>query len=246
MLRLIHLLLFLCCFFSAAPASADAPYETFNVKYREIAPSVLRDTTGVVTINADFSWENGYSVKDVELKAYDKVVGSFVASEAISLQKQTLALSSFGYSGIGSYRFPMTEEEGDYCRIVIDPKSDRRIWINTQIQAKGLENGVDKTHFDGLKNLVAVDLFVFTDSGKKKLYAEPNRESSFVVVDSKKHEFLLAAEVKNGFVRLVSEEAITLQSKDGKENSTPRTLGWARIRDNEGLLTLWIVGGPNC
>lgn len=246
MLRLFHLLLILCCFLQVSPVSADAPYETFNVKYREIAPSVLRDTIGVVTINADFSWENGYSVKDVELKAYDKVAGSFVASEVISLQKQTVALSSFGYSGIGSYRFPMTKEEGDYCRIVIDPKSDRRIWINNQMQAKGLENGLEKTHFDDLKNLVAVDLFVFTDSGKKKLYAEPSRESSFVVIDSKKHAFLLVAEVKNGFVRLVSEEAITLQSEDGKAPTTPQTLGWARIRDNEGLLTLWIVGGPNC
>jgi len=246
MLRFFHLLLILCCFLQISPVSADAPYETFNVKYREIAPSVLRDTTGIVTVNADFSWENGYSVKDVELRIYDKIADKFVASGVISLQKQTVALSSFGYSGIGSYRFPMTEEEGDYCRIVIDPKSDRRVWINNQMQAKGLENGVEKMHFDALKNLVAVDLFVFTDSGKKKLYAEPSRESSFVVIDSKKHAFLLAAEVKNGFVRLVSEEAITVEPEDGKESPAPQTLGWARIRDNEGLLTLWIVGGPNC
>jgi len=220
-------------------AFADAAYESYNVKYRDIARTVLRDTAGVLTINARWGWEPEYHVEDLQIAVYEKASDGFKTSKAISLLKETRWLTSYGYSGTGSFRFPLIEESGNYCQIVTDPQADRRIWINREELARNLENGVEIKLFDSLDNFVNVDLFFFTDSKKKKIYSEPVKDSSYKVVDEKTWPALSAAETRNGFVRLTITESN--EDSDPEKPLERKTVGWARIRDNEGLLTVWLI-----
>ncbi|MBU1109039.1 MAG: hypothetical protein KKB51_20335 [Candidatus Riflebacteria bacterium] len=218
---------------------ADSPVEKYNFTLKDIIPSVMRDTIGVITINANFGWEPDYHVDDVEIPLCENASGSFTDAGNISLQKDTRALTSYGYGGTGSFRYPVTECTGDYCRIIIDPQTDKRVWIDKKKLAKNIENGFELTLFDSMEN-VGVDLFFFTNSKKKKIYSEPAKNSSFVVIAESTYPALEAAETKNGFVRLV------ISDSNSESNSLKKTIGWARIRDNEGLISIWITDLDEC
>lgn len=232
-------LLGLFMLFFAAAIFADSPFENYQTAYKDIKPSVMRDTIGVLTINANWGWEPEFHVDDVQIPLCEKNIASFTDSGTISLQKNTAWLTSYGYSGIGSYRFPLIADTDNHCCIVVDPKGDKRIWINKKKLSESLENGFELQLFDSLKN-AQVDLFYFTDSKKKKLYNSPAKDSTFTVIDEKTHPVLIAAETKNGFVRLV------VPNDDPESQAEPKSVGWARIRDNEGLMTIWLIVSDQC
>lgn len=220
-------------------AFADSPYEEFHAAYGEIASAALHDTIGVLTINATWSWEPSYHVDDLQIPLGEKTHVGLVPGGRISLQNETRSLSSYGYSGTGSFRYPITEISGEYCRIIIDAKADRRVWVNSRMLGAMLENGVQICLFDAMKD-VQVDIFVFTSSRKKKIYDQPAKDSKYRIIDDKTWPALEAAETKDGFVRLVVREG------EPGENQVKKTIGWARIRDNEGFLSLWIVSVDEC
>lgn len=239
-MRLKSLLLFCSVFIlTAFAAFADSPMEAYHFSCKEIKPAVLLDTIGVLTINASWSWEPTYHVDDVQIPLVEKNEALFISAGEISLQKDTRCLTSYGYAGTGSFRFPVTENSGDYCRIVIDPKEDRRVWIDRKKLAGALANGLEFCLFESLQD-VKVDLFFFTSSRKKKIYNEPVKNSASRVIDDKAYPVLEAAETKNGFVRLVVFEG------DPGVNTEKKTVGWARIRDNDGLLSIWIIDCDEC
>lgn len=236
--KTILLLAFFMLIFTAA-IFADSPEEVYQTAYKDIKPSVMRDTIGVLTINANWGWEPAFHVDDVQIPLCEKNIASFTDNGTISLQKNTTCLTSYGYGGTGSFRFPLIADTDNHCCIVVDPKTDKRIWINKKKLSESLENGFELQLFASLKN-TQVDLFYFTDSKKKKLYVSPAKDSAFTVIDEKTHPVLIAAETKNGFVRLV------VPNEDPESQEEPKSVGWARIRDNEGLMTIWLIVSEGC
>jgi hypothetical protein len=217
-------------------AFADSPFEQFNCGYREIADTVRRDTIGVLTITASFSWEPEYHVEDLQLQTFATASASFQPSTVMSLLNKTTSISSYGYAGKGSFRFPVVAESGDFREIVIDPVSNLRVWIRpADLSAAGYP--VCSADFNNLHD-VKVDIFFFTDSQRKKIYEQPVKDSSYSIIDARKYPSLTAAETKNGFVRLI------LTKGSGKTGW--KEIGWARVRDNDGLLSIWIVDSDEC
>lgn len=223
----------------SAVAFADSPVENYNFTCSEIPATVLHDTIGVITINASWSWEPSYHVDDVQLQLCENTSDGFINSGTISLQKETRCLTSYGYSGIGSYRYPVIVDTDNYCCIIIDPKLDKRVWIDKKELAKTSENAYEVSLFDSLKN-VQVDLFFFTNSKKKKIYVNPSKDSPFTVIDEKTYGILEVAETKDGFVRLV------IFDSDPANKSGVKSVGWARVRDNDGLLSIWVIDADEC
>jgi hypothetical protein len=86
-----------------------------------------------------------------------------------------------------------------------------------------------------------VDIFRFIDKPERKLYKEPKDGSEYEVIKGEggftgKYWPLKIVDQKNGFVRIALVGGWG-DSGQGKETFEP--LGWIKVRDERGRLTIW-------
>ena len=82
-----------------------------------------------------------------------------------------------------------------------------------------------------------VDIFYFTKSGKRKLYKEPKKDADFIIIskNESRYSLLKIIEQKNGFIKLGS-----FHLDYATDKTTIEPIGWTRMRDNQGMLIIWI------
>jgi hypothetical protein len=143
---------------------------------------------------------------------------------------------------VENYRFPIVERQENYVRLVYDPVENLQAWINLQ------ELGGFHHNLLIIDTLVAkqssydfVDIFHFTQNGKRKVYQQPDQNAAFAVISKNARQFrwLKIIDQKAGFIQVGTIRYLNDQPKVDP-------IGWVRIRDDEKRLMLWIVSVDNC
>lgn len=143
---------------------------------------------------------------------------------------------------VENYRFPIIERQENYVCLVYDPVENLQVWINLH-DINGFSQ--DLLMIDSLaakqKSHGFVDVFHFTQNGRRKLYQQPDQNAAFTVISKNARQFrwLKIIDQKAGFVQVG-----TIRYLDDQPRVDP--VGWIRIRDDEKRLRLWIVAADNC
>lgn len=219
------------------PLFADGPYETYHVAIDDISKDVLKNSIGILTINAGIK-------KGMELKTFVRDEEQFTYVKNLKVRGETTPISNFGLrppidtSYISNYRYPIVGKVNHYLCIVYDPKRNIKAWVNKNAIEENF-SGVSVIIIDSLKTPSSffVDIFYFTKSGRRKLYQESKNDADFIVISKDEHKYSLLRiiEQKNGFVRI---GIAYVDYSAGQESIEP--IGWIRIRNNQGMLMIWV------
>ncbi len=225
------ILLFLSAFFPPI-ASGIGAREHYHIKHTQISSEVLKDTIGIITIVSR-------TKEPVYLRTYNYSGENFTESRKIHIFKNTVPLSHFGHPRrdkslfVENYRYPVVETNKDYLYIVTNPIKNTRAWVN--IKNIKSDYYVSLMMFDDITipNSFFIDVFCFISSPGRKVYTEPalNSDTFIIFGRQSKYSALAVIDQRNGFLKIASVIP-------GKSESEP--LGWVRIRDDSGMLTLWI------
>jgi len=230
----LNKILFFQLFFSIL-LFGDAPVEKYHVTYSSELKQILKETIGILTINSGVKGGR-------KIETYSKNDKDFKLSETLDVIKETTPVSNFGWQPILSdslvtnYRYPVTAENGDYLEIVYDAKKGSKTWVNTKELEKNFYLTIIMIDSISTPLNFWVDIFYFTNSGKRKVYEQPNRNSNFKIISKKEQKHLLEIiEQKGEFIKLGIVHYNYETSEDKIE-----PIGWVRTRDNEGMLMFWI------
>ena len=133
----------------------------------------------------------------------------------------------------GAFRYPIRAQYHQYVQVVYNPVTNAATWIN--VNELGIYHEVvlvDELH-TYRKNYIDI-FYLAPEVNTRKLYAKPstNAKSTEFTFD-KWNDFwaIMITEQENGFAKIVDVSNIT-QEKE---------LGWIKIRDEQGCLTLWLI-----
>ncbi|TET45518.1 hypothetical protein E3J62_07095 [candidate division TA06 bacterium] len=226
---------FAVCSFSSA-AFAGAPFELYHVPYDSISGNVLKDAVGILTIT---SREPGKA----QMKAYNKALGKFTRANPIHVLAGTVPVSNFGYHPefievhVASYRFPIVGRSGDYLRIVYKQIENSRTWVKLEELERDFFTYVAMLDSIGTPSWFVSDVFFGSKDGTRKIYAQPKEDAEATVIkkDDYKYKTFRIIEQKGDFVKIRQgwqEDSL------GDDSKMP-PLGWIKIHDEEGRLTIW-------
>jgi hypothetical protein len=219
---------------------ADAPYEQYHVPPGKVIKGILKKTIGILTISSGAETKEGK-----ELKIYKRIpqragADQFQNDGKLSVVTDTRPVSNFGYHPpideryFDNYRYPITAKSGKFVRIVHHSLEKSETWVNPD----EVKNDFGQVSVVMLKHLKKspfyADIFYFSATGVRKLYKKPSKDSEYSLIKEKDHEnsLLTIIDQKGEFVRIGASN-----SDPGGEPISP--LGWIRIRDNAGALTIW-------
>jgi len=242
-------LTFLAFLFVTAPTFANGPAEHFHVKPSEIPTSVLRDTVGVLTLftclgNTDVSQ---CTLGDQALQLLD-APSSRSARPLAQPLRSTVPISSNGHDheaftlAVFEWRFPVVAVQSSFVRIVYDVPRNLRAWVSLPHAISG-----NRGFFTSFKRLLAsrakqrffLDPLFLRGGAPAQLYASASREHPTRLI-SEQVEILIPVAYRDGFVLVRSATA-----RDS-DSASPSVLGWLPIRDEKGLLLLWLVNSVTC
>lgn len=223
------------------PSFADAPYEKYHVTCKEISKDVLKNTIGILTI---YSGDN----KGTQLRTYLRSGKQFTYNKSLEVKEETIPISAFGYhppideSCIGG-RYPIVEKSARYLRIVYNPIKNLEAWFSIDDLEENFYTSIIMLDKIDTSSRFFVNIFCFTQSGKRKLYKEPKEDANFIIIlkDEHKHSLLKIMEQKNDFVRI---GILHVDFSTNKKSIEP--IGWISIRDNRAMLTIWIEDADLC
>jgi len=218
----------------SATLFGEGPIERYHVLYEEISKDVLKNTIGILTLNSGVKGGK-------DLRTYLKVGEQFIYSKTLEVRGETTPISNFGWRSpidkfIYNYRYPIVAKFGQYLCIVYEPTKNLKTWISIE--------EIKEQYFpyivmlDSIKTPSRfVDIFYFTKSGRRKVYKEPLRDADFIIISTEesKYPLLNMLEQKNGFIKI----GIVHVDFDTDEQRV-EPLGWIRLKDDQGKLTIWI------
>lgn len=214
---------------------ADGPYEKWHVEYGNDLRIVLTDIKGILTVNSGIK-------KGHEFVIYSKIDCSYECIDTLDILSETVPVSNFGYhppieqNYVANYRFPIVDIDDKYICIVYNTKQNLKAWLNIdEIEICFFTSVV---MFEEIKEPVHdfVDIFYFTMSGNRKLYTEPSRDAKYRVISKQgKYKYLRIIAQKNDYVHIA---CFTMDYQAGMTTTEP--IGWIRIWDDDGVLTIWI------
>lgn len=218
-----------------SPLYADAPYEQYHVAYEDISKDVLKNTMGILTINSGIK-------KGAELKTYLKSGKKFTFNRILKV-KETIPISNFGYHppieelDIENYRYPIVDKSDRYLQIVYDPKKNLKAWVNIKEVEENFYSTIVMLDNIKIPSNFFVDIFYFTKTGRRKIYNDAKKNADFTIIsrDDYRDTLLRIMEQKNGFIKI----GIVHVNFDTYEEFI-EPIGWIKVRDDRGLLTIWI------
>jgi hypothetical protein len=214
---------------------SEIPYEFYRVKYNEISRDVLKNTIGILTINSG-------TLGGTELRGYSRAGNRFSYDTTIKVE-ETIPISNFDYqprlremSGVGNYRYPIVGAFEKFMCITYDPKKNLRTWISLKETEEKFEVNIVMLDSMLKSKDYYLDIFYSTESGRKKVYNEPKMGVRFHIISKDKYSLIVLLGQKNGFLRIgYVKSGIGID-----EQKVVESPGWIRIRDDKGLLTIWI------
>jgi hypothetical protein len=214
---------------------ADGPYEKWHVEYGEDLRIVLNDIKGILTINS------GANKKGSKFVVYSKIDSSYEYEDTLNVMSETVPVSNFGWhppvrqNQICNYRFPILDVDDKYVHIIYDAKQHLKAWLRLD----DIESCFVTTMvmFDEMKEPLDgfVAIFYFTMSGNRKLYTEPYENAKYRIISK---------DGRYGYLKMIAHENNYIQiaraTMDYRTGMTTEPLGWIRIWDDNGMLTIWI------
>lgn len=193
-----------------------------------------------------------------KIELYTSESGTFTAAGALNLT-DIIPISGWSWTGykaerIITVRFPIVEKKGQYRRIVYNPLLGSTAWIDFPAMKKVFEPrsvyNMSETYFTETdfkqdeENPICVDLFSLSQA--QELYKAPDASAHFdrispLVPDpgspsGSNYGYGYIMEIQNGFALVSDIDIVT-----GEE----RRIGWIKIRNNDGMLTLWPTASPS-
>ncbi len=239
-------------------ALGNGPTEEYSVAFEEIAPSVLRDAMGVLTVTG----MSAAGIGGQEPGFREHRPGSpLPAVGGWTSARQTTPLSNFGIFHpsrhgrddpdyqVQAFRYPITDARERYLEIVVDPRVDRRIWVERSELGDQF-----RTRIDMLEDLAVacrersdlhVNISSFTTSGRRKVYVAPRRDAESSVLDCRNPPRLARRSHGEGLFKALDVRGEFVQvgwaAYAGAGGAgMPEPIGWVRLRANSGELLLWI------
>jgi hypothetical protein len=233
---------------------ADAPVETYYFERSQIPDDILRETKGVLTISiidtkAYTEYYNQSVIKDMPyISIFKKGKNSF---EKIGvLDKVDIRTPTGGQYGPSTwYRFPVTNAQGVYLEIIYNLPKRKKCWVD--FSELKLSLSPEKPVLNWFTNqysseTVSVDIFYLTRDNVIKLYDSPSLESSSHIITPQSEiltsygaydvRALQIIERMKGFGHLVENIGL---------DRPPRSIGWIRLRNENGLLMVWPIMGAS-
>lgn len=217
----------------------ETPSEYFLVTKEEISKDVLKNTIGIFTLNSGV--KNGQT-----LTAYERKGETFHFVKTLNVKGDTQPVSYFGYSwestsgGVSNYRYPLIEKNDKYLSIVIDPVRAEKVWINLNETKMNYSSAeifmLDSLRVAKLPAFCALDIFHFDADGMREFYASPDQDSTLTILNAKnvKHSFNKILAQENGYLKIKS---IYTNKNSPYEHEL---VGWIKMRDNLGQLSVWL------
>lgn len=241
MLSLPTLLTLLIPIFAQPVAAADMSREEYYLSRNEIAPTVLREAIGAVSVWRGLAAgrlpDGPWMLATFEHKGHAFTTGPRVAV------KQTRPVSGWDFLGKALRQYPVVQRSGLFVLAVLDSRSDQRAWLRVEKAPRT----IDYLHYAAVGDPEAytgqaIDLFHFS-SGARRIYVQPRLDAPFRIVSKEPGgqgflaEDLKVVKVQGNFAQVAKVMGVDQLSKP---------LGWVEIRDREGRLTIWYVFAPGC
>jgi hypothetical protein len=219
------------------PAIAELPSETCYLGWKEIAPTVLRDAIGAVSV-----WrgqvEDAVPTGSWMLATFERKGGNSFASGPKVPVEQTRPVSGWDSEGQALRQYPVVQRAGLFVLAVLDARSDRRAWL--RIEKK--QRSIDYLRYAGLTEPEAyrdqtIELFRLA-RGLRRLYSRPMLGAPYKVLsETPGSRNYVGDDLKVVAVRGNFAQVAKILGPD--KLSEP--LGWVEIRDREGRITIWYV-----
>jgi hypothetical protein len=251
------LLIALTAMIMAIPSQgySDAPVETYFLEKTQIPDNVLKETKAVLTVSiidpkAYAEYYNQPNMKQAPyITVYKKAGNSF--KKIGVLGKAQIKTPTGGHYGPGAwYRFPVTHSKGEYLEVIYDILEHQKCWINfseLKSSLSGEKPALDWFTTQSSSEPVSVDIFFLTRNKEIRVYTSPTSRSPSQGL-TPQSEILRTSEVydarafqiierKNGFGKFVVNQGC---------DRPGRSIGWIRLRDENGRLLVWPIMGLSC
>ncbi len=251
------LLIFLATMITTIPSQShsDAPVETYFLEKTQIPDNVLRETKAVLTVNMidPKTYAEYYNQPNINqapyISVYKKVGNSFKKMGVLEkVQIKTPTGGEYGPSAW--YRFPVTNSKREYFEIIYDILEHKKCWVNfseLKSSLSGEKPGLDWFTTRSSSEPVSVDIFFLTRNKEIRVYTSPTSGSpsqaltpqseilrTSAVYDARAFQII---ESKNGFGHLGVNQGC---------DRPARSIGWIRLRDENGRLLVWPIMGLSC
>jgi hypothetical protein len=240
--------------------TADAAVETYFVDSREFQEAVLRDTIGVLTISVPEEEHETHAAGDathaagVLLTYRLETDGRFTPAGHISV-RTLKGVNGWHYSSTFLFRVPIVRSESDYLEIVADVRADSRVWISIDGVRRFWSSPSDPRRAfitwlradqpriacgEGDVYPPAFDVFYLIGGQNRRLYDTPSMSGKIRILAA-------GSPLLDGIVFITAHQAGFGRVEVLKDvSSTPRFIGWIRLRDDQGRLTVWPISYDLC
>lgn len=232
--RFIFFTLFLITY---SPIFANVPNEKFFIN-NNLPREFLKRTIGILTINSGVK-------RNITIDIYND---DFLKTNTLNLRDNSQPISNFGYhlsedTLISNFRYLVIDENVKFLKIVYDHNSKKYAWVcKKQIE----ENFYSKMKYiNDLKTNYGefLSLFELTSTDFRKIYNLPTDDSDF--------EFINRNDCSNKLIKILGQKneffKIAIVNEDC-DNSIViiKELGWIKLKDDTGVLNIWIVNEDLC
>lgn len=231
---------------------ADGPWEKFHIPLADISKEVLRDAIGILTIH------QGVKKGGTEFKVIKLLNSSFIYTDTL-LVKETYPISNFGYQRregvksspgslfevISNYRYPIVERRDGHLMVVTDPIKNTRVWLSEKDLQQDYYLSV--VLFDDVMTFKSctscfIEISHFTSEEERKVYSRPDSNSEWTLLH--KNELrgaIKLSEISGNFINIAKPIVKEIESHYFYSDELEE-IGWIQLRDEDGLLTIWIKG----
>lgn len=234
---------------------SDAPVETYFLEKTQIPDNVLRETKAVLTVNIidPKAYAEYYNQPNLKLAPYITVykkTGNSFKKMGILEKAQIKTPTGGNYGPSTWYRFPVTNSKGEYFEIIYDISEHKKCWVNfseLKSSLSGEKPVLDWFTTQPSSEPVSVDIFFLTRNKEIRVYTSPTSGSPSQAL-TPQSDILRTSEVyddrafqiierKNGFGHLGVNQGC---------DRPARSVGWIRLRDENGRLLVWPIMGLSC
>jgi hypothetical protein len=199
--------------------------------------------------NANEMWKQKWWLADKECTSFVRSGDGFSADATIGFADM-VAFSGWDFTKQALRRFPIVAADGDYLQIVYDVRRDLRAWLARSEFQQLPELPIARlmeTFFDGRTiERCGIDVFGLLGgeygSKGRRVYAKPESGAAVRIVhattDELPHGNATIVECRNGYAKIMFINPCGDQPES--------VLGWVRVRDCRGRLTIWCWTGLSC
>ncbi len=234
----IRLILFTLFLFMHSTVYSNVPDEKFFISKNNLPKELLKKTIGIITVSSGIK-------RNVTVDLFND---NFIKTGKINLRDNSLPVSNFGYHPpddtlISNFRYLITDENENFLKVVYDHNHQKHAWVSKIQLSKNFYSKIKYT--DDLKTDYGefVSLFELLSTDYRKVYNQPDKDSDF--------EFIREKDCSGKQVKILEQKGEFLKMAIVNEDCDNtieiiKELGWIKIKDETGALSVWIVNIDLC